>query len=122
MCITVTNATADEFFRRGLKLAKAVDAGERIEPSITISFESADEFALLLSEKRTRLVTVVRDNPGTVNEIAARVHRSRDAVAKDIYVLTNAGILKIFKIMNPKHGEMNIIKPATKKVRLVAEI
>ena len=122
MSITVKNTTADEYFRRGRKLAKAVDAGERIEPSITISFENADEFALLLSEKRTRLVSVVRDNPGTVKEIAARVHRSCDAVAKDIYILTNAGILKKLKIKNPKHGVMNIIKPAANKIRLVAEI
>lgn len=122
MGITVKNATAGDFFRRGRKLAKAVDAGERMEPSITISFESADEFALLLSKKRTRLVTIVRDNPGTVKEIAARVHRSRDEVAKDIYLLTKVGILTKFKIKNPKHGEMNIIKPAAKKVRLVAEL
>jgi hypothetical protein len=43
-------------------------------------------------------------------------------VAKDILLLKNAGIVRVYKVKNPKHGNMNFVEPVSKEVRLEAVI
>ena len=122
MSIKIKTGTAEEFFSRGKAIAKDIDAGKPIEGGVTLSFEKADDMARMLTVARIRLVKAIRENPGTYKSIARAVHRRPAAVAKDILLLKNAGIVRVYKVKNPKHGNMNFVEPVSKEVRLEAVI
>ena len=114
----IKSGTIKGFLRRARAAARALDAGEPLEAGITITFENPDDFARFVSRERLRIVRFVRKNPGSVKEIARGVRRTPEAVAKDIRILREAGLVRVRKIKNPKHGIMNYIEPIADSVRL----
>ena len=122
MRITVKTGSTDDFFTRGKEIAKDLDAGKPIKGRVTLTFEKADDLAQILTIPRIRLVQAIRENPGTYKSIARIVRRRPEAVAKDVHVLKKAGIVRVYKIKNPRHGTMNFVEPVGKAVKLEAVI
>jgi predicted transcriptional regulator len=111
---TIAVATVDAFFARGRTLAKALDAGQPVAGGVRITFERPEDLALLLTSRRLELLRAVRDRPGTIRELSARLTRSRGSLAKDVRLLASAGLVAVAKVANPGHGRMGIIEPVSR--------
>ncbi len=122
MSITIKTSTTIDFFRRARATAKALDAGKQITGGITISFAKPEEMLRFMTERRIRLLRAVRKHPGSIKDLASSVHRKPDAVAKDLRLLKEAGLVMIRKVPNSKHGTMNFIEPVGDEVKLEAVV
>lgn len=112
------SSTIKEFFHRARATAEALDEGKPIKAGITITFEDPEDFARFMSRERLRIVRFIREHPGSVKEIARGVRRKPDAVAKDISILHKAGLVRVCKVKNPRHGLMNYVEPVADRVTL----
>lgn len=112
--LIVKTATEIDFFRRGKKIAKRADQGRRLPEERVISFEDPAEVLGLLTQGRLALFRAVKEEPASITALAARLHRDRSAVKRDVSVLENAGLVSVETCNHPGHGRM-------KEVRVLAE-
>lgn len=94
----VTTGTDAEFFKRGPQIAKSLDAGESISQESILSFEDVEDILRLLSEKRLKLLKVIKNEPSTIYQIAKRVGRDLQSVKLDIDALLAAGLVTHFNL------------------------
>ena len=68
------------------------------EPRRVIYFESMDVFHSIVTPSRLKLLQVLKQKPKlTINELAAEVHRPREAVSRDLHKLEFHSIVKLIK-------------------------
>ena len=111
---TIGTATADEFFKRGREMAKALDAGRPVASALRITFERPEDLARFLSPKRLELFRAVRERAGTIGDFSLRLTRSRGSLSKDLRLLEAAGLVTMTKVENPRHGRMKLIEPVSR--------
>jgi len=102
-------------------LAQAADRGEAITPERIISFEDPTDLAKLITTTRLALFRTVKDSPGSISDIAARLHRDRSAVKRDLHELEQAGLVTIAEKRLPGHGRMKEVRATAAKFQLRAE-
>ena len=122
MKLTITTGTEIDFFERGKELARKLDRGERVEPECVISFEDPSELLELVTTARMNLFRAVKEEPGSIAEIARRLHRDRSAVKRDIDKLTEAGLFSVEEKPLSGHGRMKVISAAADTFRLMAQV
>jgi len=122
MKLTVTTGTERDFFERGRKLAKKLDMGERVEPECIISFEDPQDLLELVTAARMNLFNAVKEEPGSIAEIARRLNRDRSAVKRDVNKLAEAGLIVIEVKPFHGHGRMKVLTAAADKFKLVAQV
>jgi len=122
MKLTITTGTERDFFERGKGLSGKLDKGEQVEPECIISFEDPQELLGLVTPARMNLFKAVKEEPGSIAEIARRLHRDRSAVKRDVEMLTNAGLMLVEVKPFPGHGRMKVVKAAADKFRLMAQV
>lgn len=120
--LTITTGTEEDFFRRGRELARRLDRGDRIPAESLISFEDPEEILELVTGARVDLFRAVKEEPGSITEIAQRLHRDRSAVKRDVDILAAAGLVQVETRPLPGHGRMKYVKVAAEKFRLMAEV
>ncbi|MDR2153487.1 MAG: MarR family transcriptional regulator [Burkholderiaceae bacterium] len=119
---TIKTETTEEFFKRGRQWAKAADQGKRLPQVRGISFEDPVEMMQLVTATRLALFRAVRDMPGSITEIAQRLHRDRSAVKRDVDELARAGLVTVSEKPLPGHGRMKEVRATAQRFRLMAEI
>ena len=107
-------ANTDEFFKRGKKIAKLLDQGQRIPRERIISFEDPEDLARLITTAKLVLFREVRACPGSITDLSQRLHRDRSAVKRDVDELERIGLVEVEEKPFPGHGRK-------KEVRAVAE-
>lgn len=122
MKLTITTGTERDFFDRGKELAKKLDRGERVEPECIISFEDPQELLELVTTARMNLFKTVKQESGSIADIARRLRRDRSAVKRDIDKLTDAGLFSIEDKPFSGHGRMKIITAAADSFTLMAQV
>ena len=120
MKATIKTAGAKEFFKRGREIAGLADAGRRIPAEKIIAFEDAEDIVRLITTGRMALFREVKACPGSITEIALRLHRDRSAVKRDIDELEHAGLLVVDKKLHPGHGHKKEVRAAAQQVVLNA--
>ena len=120
--LTIKTATEDDFFRRGRQLARAVDRGEALPDERIISFEDPADVVKLITAARLALLRAVKEMPGSITEISARLHRDRSAVKRDIDELERAGLVTIAEKVLPGHGRMKEVRATAMRFSLQAEV
>ncbi len=121
--LTIKTGTDDDFFNRGREIARAFDLGEAPGESYLISFEDPADMMKLITEGRLALFRAVKEMPGSITEVAHRLHRNRSAVKRDIDVLAQAGLLSIApKIILPGHGQKKEVRAVATQIHLQAEV
>lgn len=110
IAFTVKIESAEDFFARGKHTAKALDKGEKLSPSLIISFEDPEDLIEFLTKTKQVLLAALRKKPDSISGLAHTLHRSRAAIDKDVRQLESIGILKSEYIINPGHGRCRIIK------------
>ncbi len=64
----------------------------------------------------------VRDAPGSITDLAQRLHRDRSAVKRDVDALQDAGMVVVTEKTLPGHGRMREVRAAARSVRLQADV
>lgn len=120
--LTITTGTEREFFERGKEFARKLDRGERVRPESVISFEDPEDLLELVTAARVDLFRAVKEEPGSIAEIARRLHRDRSAVKRDVDILAAAGLVLVEVKPFHGHGLMKFVKAATEKFQLMAQV
>jgi predicted transcriptional regulator len=120
--LTIKTGTEADFFSRGREIAKTVDRGETLVESHIISFEDPADMMKLITEGRLALFRAVKEMPGSITEVANRLHRNRSAVKRDIDVLAQAGLLSIAPKILPGHGQKKEVRAVATQIHLQAEV
>ena len=118
----IKTGPVEEFFRQGREIARRLDNGEKVEPIRTISFEDPEDMLDLLTTGRVELFRAIKGSPGSIADIARRLHRDRSAVKRDVDLLVSAGIVEIEDKPFPGHGRMKYVKPIADSFSLVYEM
>lgn len=119
---TITTGTVEAFFEQGREQAQRLDRGERVEPVRIISFEEPADMLELITTGRVELFKAIKKEPGSIADIARRLHRDRSAVKRDVTVLASAGIVEVEDMPLPGHGKMKYVKPAADSFSLVYQM
>jgi predicted transcriptional regulator len=120
--LIIKTGTEDDFFKRGRKLAKAADRGERLPNERILSFEDPAEITKLITAARLTLFRTVKEMPGSITEISERLHRDRSAVKRDVDELERAGLVTIAEKVLPGHGRMKEVRATAMRFSLQAEV
>lgn len=119
---TIKTGTEDDFFKRGRELARAADRGEPLPDERIISFEDPADVMKLVTATRLALFRTVKEMPGSITEIAERLHRDRSAVKRDLDELERAGLVTIADKVLPGHGRMKEVRATANRFSLQAEV
>lgn len=120
--LMIKTGTEEDFFKRGRRLAEAADSGERLPEERILSFEDPADMMKLITATRLALFRTVKEMPGSITEIADRLHRDRSAVKRDIDALARAGLVTVAEKVLPGHGRMKEVRAAASWFSLQAEI
>ena len=120
--LTIKTGTEKDFFARGRRLAKAADRGEPIPAERIISFEDPADVMKLITVTRLALFRAVKEAPGSITDIAARLHRDRSAVKRDLDELEQVGLVTIVEKILPGHGRMKEVRATATRFQLTAEV
>lgn len=112
----------EDFFARGRRLAKVVDQGKIIAEERIISFEDPADLMKLITATRLALFRAVKQAPGSITDIAARLHRDRSAVKRDLDELEQVGLVTISEKVLPGHGRMKEVRAVAPRFQLMAEV
>ena len=82
--LTIKTGTEDDFFQRGRQLARAADRREALPSESTINFEVPADVVKLITTARLALFRAIKEMPGSITEIAERLHRDRSAVKREV--------------------------------------
>jgi predicted transcriptional regulator len=64
----------------------------------------------LITSARLALFRTVKEMPGSITDIAERLHRDRSAVKRDVDELERAGLVTIADKVLPGHGRMKEVR------------
>jgi len=120
--ITIKTGTQEDFFARGRRLAKAIDRGQAIPEERIVSFEDPADVIKLITATRLALFRAVKESPGSITDIAARLHRDRSAVKRDLDELAQVGLVTIAERVLPGHGRMKEVRATANRFQLMAEV
>jgi predicted transcriptional regulator len=122
MKLTIMTGSAKDFFDRGKEFARKLDKGEEVEPECIISFEDPQELLELITTAKMNIFKTVKSEPGSIAEIARRLHRDRSAVTRDINKLADAGLVSVEVKPFRGHGRMKVISAAAETFQLMAQV
>ena len=103
-------------------MARLADAGQPIPEERTVSFEDPADLLRLLTARRLDVFRSVKGAPGSITDIAGRLHRDRSAVKRDVDQLAQVGLVTIETKTLPGHGQMKEIRAAAGIFRLEAMV
>jgi len=120
--LTITTGTDEEFFRRGRELARKLDKGEHIPAENIITFEDPEDILELITPARVGLFRAVKEEPGSIADIARRLHRDRSAVKRDVDILAAAGLVQVETKPISGHGRMKFVTAVADRFQLMAQV
>ena len=120
--VIIRTDQVEGFFDRARKAAQKADRGESLKKSATFSFEDPQEMFMVLSQARRRLMSEVMDEPKTITQLRAKLHRERSAITKDIRLLEKLGLIVSQKRSNPGHGVEKLVRAVAPKIELIASL
>ncbi|WP_213766938.1 MarR family transcriptional regulator [Caballeronia sp. dw_19] len=114
----IGTGTEAEFFARGKRLAQKIDRGEPIAETHILTFEDPADVAQLLTQARIGLFRAIKTEAASITNIAARLHRDRSAVKRDVDALLAAGLVSVEKEVNAGHGTHKVVRAVASRVDL----
>lgn len=120
--IIVTSESSDAFFKRGRVVAAQAELGEFSEDAHILSFEDPQDMLHLLTESRINLFRAIKEMPGSITDVAARLHRDRSAVKRDVDLLAEAGVVSVTRVLHPGHGQKKEVRAIAEKLILRSEV
>jgi predicted transcriptional regulator len=121
MNTVIKNGNVEDFFKRGRKIAQLADRRKPIPAERVIAYEDPEAIARILTTAKIALFRVIKANPGSITDIAARLQRDRSAVKRDIDDLAQAGLVSVEEMPHPGHGRLKAVRASADKIILEAE-
>ncbi len=118
--VTVRTGSVEDFFARAAKAAKRADRGEKIEQSVTLSFEDPQRMFTVLSQARRRLMQEILHEPKTIQQLTHSLQRERSMVTKDVGLLEKMGLIVSERQINPGHGIQKTVRAIAPRIEMVA--
>jgi predicted transcriptional regulator len=118
----IKTGTEAEFFKRGRQIAKLADQGKTIPAQRTISFEDPEQISRLITPARLAVFRAVKEHPCSITGLAARLHRDRSAVKRDVDELERYGLVTVAAKVLPGHGQMKEVSVAATQFKLEATL
>ena len=119
---TVVTESSENFLARVKGIARQLDKGKPVAPSLTISYGDPAAMFSALSRTRLQLLSEVLTTELSIQQLTRRLHRERSAVAKDVLFLEKAGLLIATKRTNPGHGIEKVVRTVAPTIHMVASI
>jgi predicted transcriptional regulator len=120
--LTIGVESFEELRKRSITRARLLDKKVKIEPEARITFESAEGMLRCLTPLRLELIEAARRKEASITELAQSVGRNRTAVQRDVRLLSQCGMLKLRKSVNPGHGQVQTVKATARKITLTVEV
>ena len=76
----------------------------------------------LITSARLALLRAIKEMPGSITQIAERLHRDRSAVKRDVDELARAGLVTVSEKVLPGRGRMKEVRATAQRIRLMAEV
>lgn len=118
MKTVIKTESSAEFFKHGKVIARLADQGKPIPHERVIAFEDPADMARLITTAKLALFREVRNCPGSITELSARLHRDRSAVKRDIDELEHAGLIEVEIRPLPGHGRKKEVRAVADQVLL----
>lgn len=64
----------------------------------------------------------VKSEPGSITDLARRLHRDRSAVKRGVDILSVAGLVTVEPRPLPGHGRMKDVRAAAERFSLIAQV
>lgn len=122
MKMEVNTCSEEHFFGRGRYISRLIDSGEELAEAHILSFEDPEDMLRLLTETRVKLFMAVKEMPGSITDVAARLHRDRSAVKRDVDVLAEAGMVTVTSVKFPGHGLKKEVRAVADRLVLQSEL
>lgn len=98
----------EESIKEAIKVFKDISKGKTIKKTKRIVFENIETLRSIITPKRVKLMHCIRtQNPESIYDLAKITNRKWRAVANDIEILNNVGLVKLEKKEEPRE----IVKP-----------
>ena len=68
------------------------------------------------------LLKSLKEQPGSIAELARRLQRDRSAVTRDIQLLQRHGIVEVTEKLLPGHGRQKWVRPIAQDIKLTARL
>jgi len=120
MKTVIRTDSVEGFFKRGRELARLADQGKPLPAERVIAYEDPEDLARLVTVAKIALFRAIKERPGSITEIAARVNRDRSAVKRDIDDLEMAGLVYVEEKTHPGHGRLKEVRATAERVVLEA--
>lgn len=120
MKTVVRTGKVADFFKRGRVVARLADQGKAIAAERVIAYEDPEELARILTTAKLALFRAIKEQPGSITDIAVRLKRDRSAVKRDIDELEHAGLLQVEEKTHPGHGRLKEVRAVAERVVLEA--
>ena len=98
MKTVIRTGSVEGFFKRGREIARLADQGKPIPAERVIAYEDPEELARILTTAKIALFRAIKERPGSITDIAARLNRDRSAVKRDIDDLAQASDAALAKV------------------------
>lgn len=120
MKTVIKTGNVEGFFKRGRDIARQADAGKPIPAERVITYEDPEDLARILTSAKIALFRAVKEQPGSITDIATRLQRDRSAVKRDIDDLQQAGLVSVEEKPYPGHGRLKEVRASADQVILEA--
>lgn len=87
-----------------------------------ISFKDPADVMKLITATRLALFRASKEAPGSITDIAPRLHRDRSAVKRDLDEFAQVGLVTIQEKVLPGHGRQKEVRAAAHRFQLMAEV
>jgi predicted transcriptional regulator len=120
--VIVKTATEADFFQRGREIARLADRAEALPEECVISFEDPADLLKLLTTARLNLLQKIKEQPGSITQLAQRLHRNRSTVKRDVEMLARYGLVAVESTVSSRQTRVEEIHPRVGRLRLEASI
>ncbi len=121
MKTVIKTGSVEGFFRRGRVIARLADQGKPIPAERVVTYEDPEDLARILTTAKIALFRAIKERPGSITDLAARLKRDRSAVKRDIDDLEQAGLVCVEDKPHPGHGRLKEVRAAADRIVLEAE-
>ena len=108
------------FFKRGRVLGRLADQGKPIPAERVIAYEDPEDLARILTVGKIAVFRMVKEQPGSITDIANRLNRDRSAVKRDVDDLEQAGLVRVESKPHPGHGSRKEVSAVAERIVLEA--
>ncbi len=99
--IKISIKSDEELFSEVKEVCGKLERGEKVKKHEGISFESLGAMRKVLTEKRLRILKIIKKNhPQSIYELAKMLHRDIKNTFNDVQFLAQAGLIELKKTKN----------------------